>query len=117
MQKGTSFGAEPRRAEEPKVKLTVPPAASPQPKKQTLKKASDKKGQLETYKIDPNEAYDRLARQSESLINNGYTIQVFHPEEGIYSKKDVDTHSLGSISSASSKDCEIVFKGDFSYRF
>ena len=115
LQKGTSFGELAGGEEAP---ASGPPAAaSPQPKRQTPKRGSDKKSHLEPYKIDPDEAYGRLARQSESLINNGYTIQVFHPEEGIYSKKDVDTYSLGSISSASSKDCEIMFKGDFSYRF
>ena len=67
--------------------------------------------------IREDEAYKNILKQNENLITNGLVIRNFHPEEGILRKSEHDKMSFGTISSADERDCDIMFKGEYIYRF
>jgi len=59
--------------------------------------------------IDKHDALNQVEKQIHSLITNGPVLQTFHQVEGMRSPNPNNNDSVGSISSAETKDCEIMF--------
>jgi len=55
----------------------------------------------------------------ESLVKNNAIINTFHNESKMYQAEDKnsDKSSLGSVSSAEQRDCDLLFKGEYRHQF
>lgn len=74
------------------------------------RKSTEKRGASDELKIDAGSAYDDLKQHTENLIKKGHML--YNQQS-----KDLDVDSFGTISSCDEREIEIMFKGDFPFRF